>query len=222
MFVGHYAASFVAKAYEPRASLAALFIAAQLLDLIFFPLVLFNVEQLAVATDMNTAGHLAMPYMPYSHSIYAALVWSLLSFIVCKSVFKLSRTVSILITLVIASHWLFDWLTHTPDLAVLRIFSDTAVKWGLGLNNFKYLAFAVELAFLFGAAFLYLRRSEPVMFLGHICTPVMLLILLTLSGINSFSEPLSQSPDTTSVQACILFITLAVLAVTVDRSRRGS
>ena len=224
MFVGHYAASFVAKAYEPRASLAALFIAAQFLDLIFFPLVLLNVEQLAVssvADELTSSGHLILPYMPYSHSLCAALIWTLIGFFICKSVLKLSRTESLLIALVIASHWLLDLVSHTPDLAVHDIFSDDAIKWGLGLNNFTNLSFAVEIAVLSGAVYLYLRRSESISSLGHICTPLILLIMVGLNTLNTFSEPLSTNASTISIQACALFIALAAVATLVDRSRQG-
>ena len=48
MFVGHYAASLALKRFEKRASLGVLFLAVQLVDIVFFPLVLLGVESLLV------------------------------------------------------------------------------------------------------------------------------------------------------------------------------
>jgi hypothetical protein len=141
MFVGHYTASFIAKGLEPRASLGLLFIAAQFLDLIFFPLVLVHAEGLTMVANATASTHFDLPYMPFSHSIWATILSSFLVFFISLKILRLSKTVSLLLVLVVLSHWPADLLVHTPDLAVWNIFSDNSVKWGRGLWNHALLAY---------------------------------------------------------------------------------
>ena len=53
MYVGHYAASLALKRFEKRASLGVLFLAVQLVDIIFFPLVLLGVERLNIVRPLE-------------------------------------------------------------------------------------------------------------------------------------------------------------------------
>ena len=94
MFVGHYAASFVAKGLEPRASLALLFIAAQFLDFVFFPLVLLGGEQLLLLPNATQSTHFELPFMPYSHSIWAGIFWSTIA-LIHSFVFPFSNNMTI-------------------------------------------------------------------------------------------------------------------------------
>ena len=80
MFVGHYAASFYFKAREPRVPLWALFLAVQLVDLVWGVLVLAGVERLAMVPGITRASPLDLIFVPYTHSLVAALGWSLLAF----------------------------------------------------------------------------------------------------------------------------------------------
>ncbi len=48
MFIGHYGVSFVAKRCIPRTSLGSLFLAVQLLDVLFGIFVLAGVEKLRI------------------------------------------------------------------------------------------------------------------------------------------------------------------------------
>ena len=77
MFAGHYAPSF-AFARPARVPLWVLFLAAQFVDILWAALVLAGVERVRLVPGFTASSPLALEYMPYSHSLTAALAWALL------------------------------------------------------------------------------------------------------------------------------------------------
>lgn len=221
MFVGHYTASFIAKGLEPRASLGWLFVAAQFLDLIFFPLVLTRVESLTMAANATASTHFELPYMPFSHSIWAALFWSCLVFIISLKILRFSKTISLLLGLVVLSHWASDLLVHTPDLAVWNIFSDHAIKFGLGLWNQALVAYFVECGLLIVAVVYYLRRTHAVSPKGEYLMVLYLICLVLLQAFITFSGYIELDEAIYAWQALASFTALTIIATVVDRFRKG-
>ena len=76
MFIGHFALALGAKKYVPEASLGILFLACQLADLIWPNLVLLGIEQLEVEPGITLMTPLNFLHYPYSHSLLALLIWS--------------------------------------------------------------------------------------------------------------------------------------------------
>lgn len=76
MFVGHYGVSFAAKRVAPAIPLWALFIAVQLLDVFWAPLILLDIEKVRIVPGITASNPLDLYYMPYTHSLPAALLWS--------------------------------------------------------------------------------------------------------------------------------------------------
>src|SRR5258706_10947128 len=76
MFIGHYGVSFAAKRCTPRTSLGVLFLAVQLLDVLFTIFVLAGVEKLRIVPGFTQYNAYDLYYMPYSHSLAGALGWS--------------------------------------------------------------------------------------------------------------------------------------------------
>ena len=72
MFVGHYAASLALKRVEKKASLGLLFLGAQFVDILFFPLVLLGIERINMIENYTQSTHFELEYMPYTHSLLAA------------------------------------------------------------------------------------------------------------------------------------------------------
>ena len=64
MFVGHYAASLALKKFETRASLGVLFLAVQLVDFLFFPLVLLGNERINIVENYTQSTYFQLEYMP--------------------------------------------------------------------------------------------------------------------------------------------------------------
>src|SRR6185436_20965895 len=76
MFVGHYGVSFAARKAEPAIPLWVLFIAVQLLDVLWAPFVLLGIEKVRIVPGFTASNPLDLYYMPYTHSLVAALLWS--------------------------------------------------------------------------------------------------------------------------------------------------
>lgn len=156
MFIGHYSASFVAKAIAPAVPLWLLLVAAQLVDIAWGVLVLSGVERATL--DLSLASNpLVLQHMPYTHSLVATLVWSLVAFAIANKAFGFAVRESFVVALVVASHWFFDLIVHRPDLPLLA----TAPKLGLGLWNFPVIAFALEILLLLVAVW-FCARAMPV------------------------------------------------------------
>lgn len=154
MFVGHYGISFAAKRIEPAIPLWALFLAVQLLDVIWAPLVLLGIERLHIVPGITASNPLDLYYMPYTHSLVAAVIWSCLA---AASYHAFVRSAqlrsSVVIGLAVFSHWILDFLVHRPDLPLY----DNSDKVGLGLWNHPSAAFGLEGALLFGGMLLAVR-----------------------------------------------------------------
>ena len=76
MFVGHYTASLVLKSVEKKASLGLLFLAVQLVDIVFFPLVLLGIERLNIIENFTQSTHFELEYMPFTHGLLASFLWA--------------------------------------------------------------------------------------------------------------------------------------------------
>lgn len=78
MLLGHYAASLAAKNLSPAVSLGTLFLATQLLDLLWRALVAAGVERVRVVPGITAFTPFDFISYPYSHSLLLAAVWATL------------------------------------------------------------------------------------------------------------------------------------------------
>jgi hypothetical protein len=76
MFVGHYGPSLAAKALNGSVPLWALFLAVQLVDVFWAIFVLLGIEKVRIAPGITATNPLDLYYMPYTHSLVAAILWS--------------------------------------------------------------------------------------------------------------------------------------------------
>lgn len=140
MFVGHWAASVAVKAVRPGLPFWACVGAAQLLDIGWGSLVIAGVEKLRLNPALP-GSPLDLYFMPWTHSLPMALIWSVLAGLVAA---RLWGRAGWWIGAVVFSHWLGDLLVHRPDLP-LGLY---APKVGLGLWNLPVLEMIVELGLL--------------------------------------------------------------------------
>jgi len=154
MFVGHYGVSFAAKKLEPELPLWLLFIAVQLLDVLWAPFVLLGIEKVRIVPGFTATNPLDLYYMPYTHGLVAALGWSVVAALAYRFLARgASRRAATIVGIAVVSHWVLDFLVHRPDLPLY----DNTAKVGLGLWNLPALALGLEAASLFGGMWLYLR-----------------------------------------------------------------
>lgn len=143
MLIGHYAPALVLQRARPSVPLAALFIAAQLVDLGWATLVLLDVEHLRMVHGFSASNDLDLSDMPWTHSLAATGVWALAAFIGYRLWKRVpGATVDAAVfALVVASHFVLDWVVHVQDLPIAAA---QGPKLGLGLWNFKWAAVLVE------------------------------------------------------------------------------
>ena len=136
MFIGHFAIGLLGKRKDSLPSLAMLFIAVQFLDLLWPILVLFGIETLSVDPGNTEITPLDFEHYPYSHSLLMAIVWSIL-FGAVYFLFTKNKRGSWLLSGLVMSHWILDFITHRPDLPLSPF---TEQKLGLGLWNLPVVA----------------------------------------------------------------------------------
>ena len=154
MFIGHFAVGLAAKKSAPKINLGILFVACQLLDLIWPVLVLLGIEKVSVDHSATVVTPFDFSYYPYSHSLLTSALYSLIFGLVAWKMTK-SLKAGAIFGLVVLSHWGLDFLTHRPDLP---IYFDN-IKVGLGLWNSTIGTFIVEGGLFVIGVVLYLKAS---------------------------------------------------------------
>ena len=212
MFIGHYGASFAAKKITPSVSLAVLFLAVQWLDVGWSVLVLLGVEKLRIVPGFTATNPLDLYYMPFTHSLVAALLWSAGTMVAYRFGFRGADWKSgAIVGAAVFSHWVFDLLVHVPDLPLY----DNTAKIGLGLWNFPVIAFGLEVLFLFGGLWWYfgtgVRRR-----LGFIVFGVVMFAVQA----SVFFGPPPQSPKAAAVMAIVAYVVFAIVIHVLERRAR--
>src|ERR1700682_5328769 len=121
MFIGHYGVALASKRVSPRLSLGALFLAVQLLDVLFSIFVLMGIEKLRIVHRFTAYNPYDLYWMPYSHSLLGSLGWSVIAGLACWTATRHfpSRERSVAAAVLgaaVFSHFLLDVPMHTPDL----------------------------------------------------------------------------------------------------------
>ena len=222
MFVGHYSVAFAAKSERNKIPLWVLFIAVQFLDYIWATLVLLGIEKLRVIKGFTAGSMLDSYFHPYSHSLIAALAWSVIAALVYKSVCSrhgclYRRSAALIIGLVVFSHWLLDLIAHPRDLAIY----DNTWKVGFGLWRYRDPEFALEIALLAGGIVLYLTRN--VMPAIRKVAVIAFGIALVVVQIGDTYVPRTPLTDKATAMGVWIFYTLfVVVAFVVEKIGGGS
>jgi hypothetical protein len=185
MFLGHYGVALALKRKEPTVSLGTLFIACQLVDILWGAFLVLGWEHVRILPDDNPLLTFQFYDYPITHSLVGALAWSLAAAALYYSwpTRDTSRhwQATVLVGAVVASHWVLDLVVHVPDLPIA---GNDSPKLGLGLWNHFGLSVAVELLLLAAGTLVYVRgRSRR-----HPVRPVRLgTVLLLLVGVYAAS-----------------------------------
>jgi len=156
MFIAHFGVGFAGKKFSKSASLGTYFMAAQWVDLIWPILVLLGIEKVEIEPGISSVTPLDFTYYPFTHSLAGVLIWAIL-FGTIYYYIKQNSKVSIILGLLVLSHWFLDLLVHIPDLP---IFPGLELKVGLGLWNSLVTTLIIEgLVFIVGL-YLYLSSTK--------------------------------------------------------------
>jgi hypothetical protein len=110
---GEYEVSFAAARRSVFVPLWVLFIAVQLLDFGRSVLVLFGVEKVRIVPGITASNPLDLYYMPYTHSLVAALLWSAGAFAAYRLAVRRGRnTAAFIVAAAVFSHWIPDFVVH--------------------------------------------------------------------------------------------------------------
>jgi hypothetical protein len=157
MFVGHYGVSFAAKRAEASIPLWVLFLAVQLLDIVWAVLVLLGVEKVQIAPGAMASTAIGFDYAPYSHSLPSALVLACVASIAYGA---LSRSggmrASLIVGAAVLSHWVLDFVVHVGDLPLIG----NSMRVGLGLWTEPTYSLALDGVLLLGGLLWY-QRFRP-------------------------------------------------------------
>ena len=216
MFVGHYAASLALKKFEKRASLGVLFLAVQLVDIVFFPLVLLGIERINIVENFTQSTHFELEFMPYTHSLAAFLVWSGLTYAFFRWVVVKSHAVALVVALAVMSHWLLDVIVHTPDLP---LWSDSSLKLGLGLWNNAVATFTLEAVLLLAALWLYLSSTTAMTKAGKYGMSIFVVFLILANVPNVFGPLQGDSKVVLAATALAAYLLFAAVAFWLDKKR---
>jgi membrane-bound metal-dependent hydrolase YbcI (DUF457 family) len=184
MFIGHFAVGFAAKRMAPRASLGTLLMAAQFIDLLWPTLLLLGIERVRIAPGITAFTPLDFEHYPWTHSLLAVLNWGLL-FGVVYFLIRRDRRTSIVLGLLVVSHWLLDFLTHRPDLLLWP----GSPRVGLGLWDSVAGSLAIELILFALGILVYLRATTARDALGRWTLWGLVVFLLAIYMADRLSPP---------------------------------
>ncbi len=211
MFIGHFAPALVARGLTEEAPrLGTLFIAGQLVDWAFFTFAMVGIEDLRIVPGITAMNPMDLYHMPYSHSLLGTLVWALLFGLV---VYMASRNTIAAAwgAVVVASHWLLDWLVHRPDLTL----AGSGRKFGLGLWNMPLVEMPLEIGLVLLAFWFYARRTK-----GPVVPPLVLLAaMLMFQAIDWFGPAPESAGFAMYATALFAFAVLTALAFWVQSTR---
>ena len=212
MLVGHYGVALAGRRCRQSQPLWAFAAATQLLDIVWCVLILAGVEHFAPAPGLP-GSPLIFTHYPWSHSLPAALAWSVLTWLLTRKHFGARG--AWLLALVVFSHWPLDLLVHRPDLLLWP----GGPRVGLGLWDHPLLERALEV-FIVAAGALWwslcprLEGRSPwraIIFAG-------VLVLLFLAA--GSGQP--ASPVVIGSMGLGFYLFAIVLAWFVDRPRRAA
>ena len=215
MFVGHYSVAFAVKTERNGIPLWVLFVAVQLLGFLWAPFVLLGIEKVRIVPGITATSPLDLYYMPYTHSLIGALIWSATAFLVYKLVRRayVSNTTAMLVGIAVFSHWILDLIVHRPDLAIY----DNTMKVGFGLWNYRGIEFVVEIALLVLGMVVYLKRNGSVVRKSGIIFGAVLILIQTQ---NTFGNRPLSSGRVVAITALVFYTLFAAVAFFLEIPRR--
>ena len=212
MFIGHFALGLAAKRAAPRLSLAALFGAAQLADIMWPVLLLAGLEEVRILPGINGITPLEFVSYPYSHSLVLLVVWGLAFGWFAR---RHDPRAFVIITALVVSHWVLDFITHRPDMPLYP----GGPKFGLGLWFSLIGTVAVEVPMFLAGVWIYLQTTRPKDRTGMAAISILLALLLVIYAGNVISQAPPPSPTAVALVSLIGACLITAWAGWADRHR---
>lgn len=185
MFIGHYSVGLAAKKWDKKPSLGTYFIACQFMDLLWPVFLLLGIEKVEIVQSNNPFLSLNFISYPYSHSLLGAIFWSVLFGAIYYLIRKDVRS-SIILGLVVVSHWILDFIVHIPDLQIIPW---SSLRVGLGLWNSVVFAVIIEGLIFFIGFYFYLKSTKSKNKRGQIGLWGLIIFLSVIYVLNLIGPP---------------------------------
>jgi hypothetical protein len=176
VIAGHFAFAAGVKAGRPAIPLWALMLGTVWLDVVFGPLLAFNVERLEPARDAHTHYGGAIIHADYTHSLVGALVLSAAFGLMFLR--RWGRPAAITLAAVAFSHWILDLVVHRPDLPLLPGNWGDLPRLGFGLWREPLIAGALEIVLVVAGTYLYWRAAKRTTATGDRRPPLIAALML--------------------------------------------
>lgn len=204
MFIGHFGLGFAVKAVAPRTSLGSLFLASEFLDLLWPVFMIMGIEGVMILPNTDTIIPIGFTNFPFSHSLAFVVLWSVL-FIVMTFAMRQDWRSSIIMGLVVASHWLLDAIVHIPDL---QLFPGSHIRFGLCFWSSYAATLVSEFGIFFIGVWFYVRTTRAdgrrgAYGLGFL---VLILVMIYLASIFDPPAPSVQAIEWTNISIWLFVI----------------
>jgi len=215
MFLGHFAAGFGAKRWAPRVSLGWLILAPLLLDVLWPFYSLAGIERFRIQTGGAPFHNLVFESYPWSHSLLMAIVYGVLATALYRWRTGDARGAAILGALVV-SHWLFDWVTHDPDLPLWPGGPTT----GLGLWRSTYGTVVLESLMFATGVGLYLSATRSRDRVGSIALWAFIVLIALLYAVSLVGPPPPLGAERLVSLTTMTFLVVMPIAWWIDKHRK--
>jgi membrane-bound metal-dependent hydrolase YbcI (DUF457 family) len=187
MFIGHFAVGFALKRGAPETSLGWLIAAPIFLDMVWPIFVLTGIERVEIDPGNTAFTPLNFVSYPYSHSLGAAIVWSIVLAVVYFAIGGTrSKRGSVFIALGVFSHWILDVITHRADMP---LYPGSRTFLGLGLWSSVPATLIVETLMFIAGVWLYASMTKAKDKIGAIAFWAYVLFLVVAYVASSFGPP---------------------------------
>jgi hypothetical protein len=216
MFVGHYGAAFAAKPLSKPIPLWLLFVAVQLMDIVWSILVFLGVEKLRIVPGFTAMNPLDLYYMPYTHGLIGSLVLAALLGAASEYALPQKGRTFLIVGACVFSHWLLDLIVHVPDLPLIG----DRMKVGFGLWRWRDVSLAAEFVTLFAGFWAMLRYAPSPNRSSRIRLWALAGWLVAAELFNVFG-PQPAMPQIEAAMALGAYLIFALFAWQVDRAREA-
>jgi hypothetical protein len=211
MFIGHFAPALVLHRIRPSVPLWVLFLSTQAVDVLWDGFILTDIEHARMVHGFTESNSLDLYDMPYSHSLVATAVWTVVFASLWGAFRPQRRGEALLVGLAVASHFVLDLVVHVPDLPIAG--TDGAML-GFGLWRHRELALLVECTIFVLAALLWRRAPENRSQRGTIVLSAMTALLVA-----SYYLPAMPTPASMAVTGFLTYSACALGAWWIETAR---
>ena len=185
MFIGHFGAGFGAKKISATPSLGTLLMASQFIDLLWPLFLILGIEKVTIDPGNTAVTPLDFIYYPFSHSLLGVLFWALI-FGSVYYFFKKNLKVSLLLGILVISHWVLDLIVHRPDLPLTPWQN---IMLGFGLWNSVAGTILVEGAIFLLGVYFYSSVTKAKNKKGSFGFYGLVILLILIYVMNLFGPP---------------------------------